>query len=421
MSETVIQKAKCLLQDFKGEDYAFGKNAIAEIGFYAAKLGKKVAIIVGKHAKTSGILDSVIESIEDKGLIVTSILDGARPNAPKEDVYRLAYQLLRSEWDSVIAVGGGSCIDASKAALVLAEYGGVIDDYFGTGKVLKKSHGKKLNLIAVQTASSSAAHLTKYSNITDLVTHQKKLIVDDTIIPKFAVYQYDVSMSAPKSLTKDGALDAFAHCWEVWMGSIGKQAYRKLTDIAHTGIDLVVDNLPKALVDEERYHYREALGLASDLGGYCIMLGGTNAGHLGSFSLVDILSHGRACAILNPYYTVLFSSAIQDQLRRVADIFEDAELINSTRTLGGRNLAKEIAKGMMKFQKSIKFPITLREAGATLTHIKQMLEAARDPQLKMKLQNMPIPMNVNAGDIDRLMKPTLKAAYEGNIDLIPIV
>ncbi len=61
----------------------------------------------------------------------------------------------------------------------------------------------------------------------------------------------------------------------------------------------------------------------------------------------------------------------------------------------------------------------MRDAGATEEHIDRMLNAAKDPQLKMKLQNMPIPMDVAAGDIDRLMKPTLKAAYTGNINLIP--
>ena len=50
------------------------------------------------------------------------------------------------------------------------------------------------------------------------------------------------------------------------------------------------------------------------------MLGGTNGAHLTSFSLIDILSHGRACAILNPYYTVLFASAIQGPLRLLAGV-----------------------------------------------------------------------------------------------------
>lgn len=64
-----------------------------------------------------------------------------------------------------------------------------------------------------------------------------------------------------------------------------------------------------------------ALGLATDLGGYSIMLGGTNGAQLTSFSLVDILSHGRACGMLNPNYKALFAPAIEETLRRVGAIY----------------------------------------------------------------------------------------------------
>ena len=69
---------------------------------------------------------------------------------------------------------------------------------------------------------------------------------------------------------------------------------------------------------------RTALGLATDLGGYSIMLGGTNGAHLTSFSLVDILSHGRACSIMNPYYTVFFAPAVEEPLQLVGNIFQKA-------------------------------------------------------------------------------------------------
>lgn len=420
MSEDEILQAEKLLKGFKGDSYAFGKGTLEKTGSYARKLGKDIAVISGRQARKSGVLDTVIDSIEKEDLNVTGVFDGARPNSPREDVYRLAYQLSRSKWDGVVAIGGGSCIDASKAALTLATYGGLIDDYFGTGKVSKKSGTKHLPLVVVQTASSSAAHLTKYSNVTDMATYQKKLIVDESIVPIASVFQYDVTRTMPPSFTKDGGLDGIAHCWEVWIGSTGKGYYDKVGNIAYLGIKLIVENLRDAVRDGNDLHARYALGLGTDLGGYSIMVGGTNAGHLGSFSLVDILSHGMACAILNPYYTLLFSPVIQDQLKRVARIFSKAGLIaEDMKGLERRELAKAVVKGMIEFSRSIEFPTTLRDAGATEEQMERMLNAAKDPQLKMKLQNMPIPMDVTAGDIDRLMKPTLRAAYTGNINLIP--
>ena len=199
------------------------------------------------------------------------------------------------------------------------------------------------------------------------------------------------------------------------------------TPSTQDGIDLsyVKDATGKiggALKDKEDLEARYALCLGTDLGGYSIMLGGTSGGHLGSFSLVDVLTHGRACAILNPYYTVLFSSAIQDQLKRVAKIYVDNGYMDEAESrLEGRELAEAVARGMINFAKRIKFPTTLKEAGATERHIERMVNAAKDPQLKMKLENMPVPLRAEAGDVDRLMKPTLEAAYTGDFSLIPEV
>ena len=204
------------------------------------------------------------------------------------------------------------------------------------------------------------------------------------------------------------------------MGATNAAYYEKISKIAQLGIKIIVENLSKAYNEPTNLDVRYALGLGTDLGGYSIMVGGTNAGHLGSFSLTDILSHGRACAILNPYYTILFSSVIQDQLKNVAKIFRDAGFITKSVTnLKGRELAESVFEGMTTLSKNIDFPTTLKAAGAKRTHLTKMLEAAKDPQLKMKLQNMPVPMDVAAGDIDKYMAPTLEAAFTGDISKIP--
>jgi alcohol dehydrogenase len=420
MSRDDIRRAEGLLRAFKGDDYAFGDGALNKVGGYAAALGRTFVVISDVYLQQIGLSNAIIRAIEGAGLQVVDELAGAGANTPQEDVYRLAYQLSRLQWDGVVVIGGGSCIDSAKASLTLVRWGGLIDDYFGTGKVSEKSGGERNPLIAVQTASSSGAHLTMYSNVTDMKTLQKKLIVDESVVPRFAVFQYDMTRSMPPSLTKDGGLDGIAHCWEVWMGATGKNYYAQISDVASLGIQLIVDALPGALRNGNDLAARHALGLGTDLGGYSIMLGGTNAGHLGSFSLIDVLSHGRACAILNPYYTILFSDAIQDQLKRVGPIYRRAGYISEDLTaLEGRALAEAVAKGMIALSKSIDFPTTLKAAGTPDTHLEKMLKAAKDPQLKMKLQNMPVPMDVAAGDIERLMRPTLEAAFTGDLSLIP--
>jgi alcohol dehydrogenase class IV len=163
---------------------------------------------------------------------------------------------------------------------------------------------------------------------------------------------------------------------------------------------------------------RTALGLATDLGGYAIMLGGTNGAHLTSFSLVDILSHGRACYIMNPYYTVFFAPAVEEPLRMVGRIFKEAGFTTaSVERLRGRDLGLAVAEAMISFGQKIGFPTTLGEVkGFTEEHIRRALAAAKDPALKMKLENMPVPMTAEM--VDDYMGPILEAARTGNLNLI---
>ena len=437
------RRAEELLRAWKGDSYAFGVDVLSNVGTFAAPFGKRALLVVTQYGEDGGAwfnpwLKQITGSLQASGVEYGEPVRGAGPNAPREDLYRIALTVAKTRPDCIIAVGGGSTIDAAKAASVLVSYAGSdIEPYFGTGEVTKVSEqaGKPiLPVIAVETASSSGAHLTKYSNITDPATGIKKLIVDEAIIPPRAVFDYRVTAGAPLALTLDGGLDGIAHCWEVFMGATGKSYYEEIEEITRASVGLIVDSLPKAIEDPNDLDARVALGLGTDLGGYAIMIrkvnaatgaveaGGTNGGHLGSFQLVDYFAHGRGCAILNPYYTVLFGDAIEPQNRVVGTILQDAGLIASGADLdrlSGRELAVTVAEGMIAFSKRIGFPATLKEAGVPEGRIDVMVEASKNPQLKMKLQNMPTPMDVEQGDVDTLMKPTLEAAYSGDLALIP--
>jgi len=79
-----------------------------------------------------------------------------------------------------------------------------------------------------------------------------------------------------------------------------------------------------------------------------------------------------------------------------------------------------VAEAMFSLAEKIGFPKCLCEVpGFSQEHIDRALTAAKNPQLKMKLQNMPAPMDVERGDVDTLMRPTLEAAYSRDLSLIP--
>lgn len=420
-----IKKAYDLLKEWKGDNYVFGLNVLEQVGQIAARYGNK-ALVVSNTTYMKPVADRVVASLSAAGVQVAggSIAPDAKPNAPREDVYRLETYILHHNPDCIIAIGGGSTIDACKAANVLATLGNAvtpeIDHYFGVGVVTKdlEATGLKLKpVIAVETSASSGAHLTKYANITDPVVGQKKLIVDMAIVPEISVFDYETTVSMPISVTIDGALDAIAHTFEVFCGAKG-DAYPKAADIAETAMDLVA-SYAKVLVDDpNNIEAREAIGLATDLGGYAIMIGGTSGAHLTSFSLVDIVAHGTACGIMNPYYAVFYSKAIQSQLQVVGAIFAKHGYIKEDlTTLSGRELALAVAGGMIDFGKSINAPTKLNDLkGFTENHILRAVNAAKDPQLEMKLRNMPVPMT--AADVDGYMEPILRAAATGDMSLI---
>jgi alcohol dehydrogenase class IV len=148
------------------------------------------------------------------------------------------------------------------------------------------------------------------------------------------------------------------------------------------------------------------------------MIGGTSGPHLNSFSLVDVLTHGRACALMNPYYTVFFAPVIEKKLQSVGTIYKKYGYIDEeVNALSGRELGLAVARGMIKFSKFVGFPTCLSDVqGVGKEHIQRCLTAAKNPQLEMKLKNMPVPLN--AGLVDEFMGPILEAAWDGELEKI---
>lgn len=419
------EKAYALLKEWKKDGYVFGVDVLDTVGSLAKKYGD-TTLLVSNTTYLQPVADRVAASLKKAGVALAGnlIAPDAKPNAPREDVYRLTTYILSHRPDSIVVIGGGSSIDAVKAANALATlgqpYSCEIDTYFGVNEVskaLEKTGKKLIPVIAVETSASSGAHLTKYSNITDPVVGQKKLIVDNAIVPPVSVFDYATTTSMPLSVTIDGALDAIAHTFEVFCGAKGDN-YDLIRDITATAIDLVASSAATLMSDPSNIDAREAIGLATDLGGYAIMLGGTSGAHLTSFSLVDIVSHGTACGIMNPYYAVFYSKAIQPQLQVLGEVFKTHGYISEdVASLAGRDLALAVANGMIDFAKSIKAPTTLSELkGFTDQHIERALKAAQDPQLEMKLKNMPVPMT--AEDVMVYMQPILLAAKTGDMSII---
>ncbi len=420
------EQAQTLLREFKGDAFINGLACFDRLGGQVAALGKRATVVISGFGKDWGapLHEATRATLAGAGVrLAGDFVAGAAPNAPAEDVFRVAEAIRAQDPDVVVSVGGGSGIDCTKAAVAYLALGDLhpgLMDYFGVGQVsamLEASGRSLLPIAAAQLASGSAAHLTKYSNITFKEPAQKLLIIDEAMVPPKAVFDYGMTRSMSPEFTMDGGLDGVAHCLEVLYGAPADRL-PAVEPITLLGIDLIVNSLDRACRDGADLEAREALGLGTDLGGYAIMAGGTNGAHLTSFSLVDILSHGRACAMMNPYYTVFFAPAIEDKVRAAGAIYKAAGFTKANLDgLHGRELGLAVAEAMLALSESVGFPTKLSDVpGFTDAHIERALSAAKNPKLESKLNNMPVPLSAETAD--EYMGPVLESAKAGDFGLI---
>ena len=422
--DTLLSRADDLLKSWRGDNFIFGNNVLDRAGELAADLGKNYWLVFGKSVDASGSKAKLESTMRAAGFNKVGESAGAAPNSPDTDVIRVADDLKGADQqlDFVLCFGGGSLIDAAKGSVVLHAMGGECEDYFGVNVVTEKlaEQGREiLPIMAIITCSASSAHLTKYSNITNMTTFQKKLIIDQSVVPKKSMFDYALTTTMNHEFTMVGGWDGIGHLTEVYWGAKeDADNFGLIEDIVLTGMELIVANLPTALESPGNLVAREGVGVGTDLGGYAIMVGSTNGPHLNSFSLVDLVDHGMGVALLNPYYGNFFAPAIPGKLKKLTAIYQKYGFIGVDANLNDVSTIGEFyARASQNFARSMGFPTKFEDiAGFTDEHMTRMLTAAKNPQLVSKLKAMPVPMS--ADDVDPFMGPILDAARTGDFSKI---
>jgi hypothetical protein len=218
-------------------------------------------------------------------------------------------------------------------------------------------------------------------------------------VPSCAVFDYTVTHNAPPALTADGAMDGLAHILEVFYGAVHKPYYGRSADRG-SGFPVVTTAQVKPILQIRR---PAALCLARS-GGYAIMLGGTNGGHLTSFA-GRYLESRPGLRLMNPYYTVFFAPAS----RSAAWSRDSRKPATSRRTFASTAGLGSPSPRHVRLRQGNRLSHRWLVPGFTRGHIDRALTAAKSPQLKMKLENMPVPLT--AERIDDTMGPILKQPY----------
>ena len=201
-------------------------------------------------------------------------------------------------YDSIIAIGGGSPIDSAKAIAILGKYGGVMRDY----KFPRVVNEPGLPIIAIPTTAGTGSECTKVTIITDETNDEKMLCVGIGFMPTAALVDYSLTLSLPPRTTADTGIDALTHAMEAY---VSKKASLYSDSQAIAAMKLLAPNLRKAFQDGSDQKAREEMMLGATLAGVAFSNASVALVHgmsrpIGAFYHVP---HGLSNAMLLPMVT----------------------------------------------------------------------------------------------------------------------
>ncbi len=196
-------------------DLYHGKGAIDALKTFKGK--KAVVCVGGGSMKKFGFLDRVVNNLKEAGMEV-ALIEGIEPDPSVETVMNGAEKMLDFGPDWIIALGGGSPIDAAKAMWIKYEYPEVTFEdmckVFGLPELRKKAH-----FCAISSTSGTATEVTAFSIITDYSKGIKYPIADFEITPDVAIVDPDLAETMPKKLVAHTGMDAMTHAIEAYVST----------------------------------------------------------------------------------------------------------------------------------------------------------------------------------------------------------
>ncbi|WP_421617145.1 iron-containing alcohol dehydrogenase [Brevibacillus sp. TJ4] len=303
----------------------FGTNTIDQLGEQAAKLGKKALLVTGgSSAKRTGLLDRVQTLLKQAGLDFV-LFDKIEPNPRTTSVDAAAALAREHGCDFVLAVGGGSVMDASKAIAAAAVSGRPIYDYMrgnpkGTAKDLVPVQ-EALPLLTVPTVAATGSEANWTSVLTHWETHEKSSIIGPALYPKISILDPSLTYTVPANVTAEACADIFSHIFESYL--ISAEGTHVQDGISETLIRLLVTYSLVAIERPDDEEARSTLLWTSTLGISPFALAGRGAGMplhgvehplSGHFDM----AHGRGLAILSlPYFEQIILPERPERLARM--------------------------------------------------------------------------------------------------------
>jgi len=277
--------------------------------------GRKALIVIskGKSARENGYLARTEEQLKLAG-IETVVFDKVEANPLKSTVMAGGAFARENGCDFIVALGGGSCIDAAKAIAVMASNDGDYWDYVsgGTGKGKAMAH-KPIPVVAITTTAGTGSETDPWAVVTHEVNHEKIGIGNDDMFPFLAVVDPELMTSVPPKLTAYQGFDALFHSVE---GYVSK-GFNLMSDMyALTAIENISRNLPRAVKNGKDIAARERVAFGNTLSGLVESVGLCTSQHSLEHAMSAFhqeLPHGAGLIMISKaYFTHLIDKHVCD-------------------------------------------------------------------------------------------------------------
>ena len=324
--------------------------------------------------------------------------------------------------DVIIALGGGSAIDAAKGMWLFyeqpeANVEGLKLKFMDIRKRTYKfpELGKKAKMVAIPTTSGTGSEVTSFAVISDKIKNRKYPLADYELTPDVAIIDPDLVMTLPKSITADTGMDVLTHALEAYVSNMASDYTDGLSEKA---IELVFNNLPVAYENGDNKEAREKMHNASCIAGMAFTNAflGLNHSIAHKLGAAFHIPHGRANAIVLPY--VIRYNATKPtkfvSFPKYEYFIADKKYANISRKMGWQASTNEegvnsLIEQVKELMRRLEMPVTLRDCGIDeqefLEKLDELADRAFEDQCTTANPRLPLVSEI---------KQILLDAYYGN-------
>jgi alcohol dehydrogenase class IV len=329
----------------------FGVNAVDRVGSEARAHGRKVLVVTDANIEKVGLLDRVTRSLDVAGIEWDTFDEGG--SEPTVEIARDVTEKARTgQYDLVVGVGGGSCLDMAKLASIAVTNTEDIRAYIGVDRVQRPGIPK----ILISTTAGTASEVTNVSVLTIPDEDLKTVVVSPFNFADAAITDPTMTLTVPQSVTAATGLDALSHAVEAIMS----RNANAVTDLlAFKAVRLIGENLRVAYAQLDNLAARYNMALGCLLAGMAFGNAGVCIGHGAAytFAVRHHVSHGVSCGLALPYVMEFNALACEPKLAVVSEALTGLSYVSI------RDAAAYAAIAVKDLMVDVNLPTNLKELG----------------------------------------------------------